>query len=157
MSNTYEFILKNDTTEKRSAVASGGGESGEKQKTAAQIAVGGSIAVINKIKPYVNTVVSQSINMVRIGTGQNEYAEKLKFGQEVANDVLNAAEAAALSAIVMSNPWGAVIGLTAAATSKAISIGINQMNINASAEVEGVSLGFARQRAGWNGSRGRYQ
>ena len=156
--NVYEINLYNRNSESgKSPVA---GTQKEKKATESQAdgsrAILGAIAALDKAKPYIQQAISSEINVVQITTGRNEYAEKMRFGMQIGNFLLDTAESVA-AGFVIGNVPGAVIGAITAVGSKAYSLALRQKELNAEQSVENVSRALRAQRIGYDNSRGSNQ
>lgn len=157
---TYEIILRNktvDTEPTGGAVAgspnnsSGQSKSG-KNLTEGQKALGKSLVALQKVKSWINPVINHEINMVELRTGRREYARKIQFAHEIAQQGLGIVESIAMGYAV-GNVWGAVIGAVGSIGHTAMNYIQRQDEINTQETLENISLQQNRIRAGAGGSR----
>lgn len=156
--NVYEINLYNKNPESsKSAVA---GTQKEKKpaedKADGTRAILGAMAALDKAKPYIRQAISSEINIVQITTGRNEYAEKMRFGMQVGNFLLDTAESVA-AGFVVGNVPGAVISAITAVGLKTYSLALSQKELYAEQSVENVSRALRAQRIGYDNSRGSNQ
>ena len=159
--NEYVIILKNDTsggtasspvagdnTRNDSAVAK---SSSSKKKDGNALTA--SLVAWQKVKPFVNTVVSHEINMVQVETGATEYTQKLQFAQQVAGSAIGTVESMLMGLAVGGLP-GALVGLATDLIAKSVNIAIKQDEINRLSVSEQKSINLNVIRSGTFGSRG---
>jgi hypothetical protein len=157
--NEYVIILKNENLErKKKAVA------GDNTNTDSAVAknkddkepslLKTSLVAWNKVKPFVNQVVSHEINMVRVETGASEYTQKLQFAQQVAGSVLGTVESV-LMGIAVGGVGGALVGLVTDVTAKTFDLAMRQDELNRSKIQEQRYLNLNVVRTGTMGSRGK--
>ena len=160
--NEYVIILKNDTssgtasspvagdnTRNDSAVAK---SSSSKKKDGNALTA--SLVAWQKVKPFVNTVVSHEINMVQVETGATEYTQKLQFAQEVANSAIGTVESMLMGLAVGGGLPGALVGLATDLIAKSVTMAIKQNEINRLYFSEQNSINLNVIRSGTFGSRG---
>ena len=151
----YEFVISNDTNDStRSPVAGEGGENPKNGNglTKAQKAVGLGLVALNKAKPWINQVISHELNLVDLRTGRREYAQRIQFNYQVANQLFGVAESA-LTGYAVGNIPGAVIGMAVSTAHTVINYAQKQDTINTEQALENISLSQNRIRAGVGGSR----
>ena len=157
--NEYVIILKNEKLErKKKAVA------GDNTNTDSAVAknkddkepslLKTSLVAWNKVKPFVNQVVSHEINMVRVETGASEYSQKLQFAQQVAGSVLGTVESV-LMGLAVGGVGGALVGLVTDVTAKTVDLAMRQDELNRSKIQEQRHLNLNVVRTGTMGSRGK--
>lgn len=157
---TYEIILRNEAleAEKPSKAVAGSKASTDSQNkekktlSEGQKALGKSLVALQKVKSWINPVISHEINMVELRTGRREYARKIQFGYEIAQQGLGIVESIAMGYAV-GNVWGAVIGAVGGIGHTAMNYIQRQDEINTQQSLENISLQENRIRAGAGGSR----
>lgn len=165
MSNTYEIIIKDETTKKTKGPIADNSNSASTQDAQKQALserrenVGVYFATKRIIAPFVNQALQGSISTISLSTGANEQQQRIQFVYDTARQVYGMAESVAVGAAIGSLP-GAIIGGITSLITGAIAIAQKQNVINLNRANENVALGLMNIRAGGtvaatNGSRSR--
>lgn len=160
---TYEFILKNDTSEEEDEnTGVAGSESGKepkkekKQLSNAQIGIGKGLVAFNLAKPWINQVASHEISMVELRTGSKEAQQKAQFAHNIANQAIGFG-ASILTGFAVGNVPGAIIGALTSVGHTLISLNQREETINLQRSLESRTLQMNYVRAGAGGSRRSYE
>lgn len=161
----YEIVIRNDTDDNDSPIASGGAAKSANKGGASDItgrqaakkvmAVGGIAA------SFVNQVVTHQIQTVSLRTGAEEQQERLAFAYSIAKQVGGTLLSTAVGA-AMGGGIGAVVGLVVGIAHTAISYSQKAEELRIQKTVEDVGLRYLNARAGgsvasFSGSRLRNQ
>lgn len=161
----YEIVLRNETNDDESPIASGGAAKSANKGGASEItgrqafkkvmAVGGIAA------SFVNQVVTHQIQTVSLRTGAEEQQERLAFAYSIAKQVGGTLLSTAVGA-AMGGGIGAVVGLVVGIAHTAISYSQKAEELRIQKTVEDVGLRYLNARAGgsvasFSGSRLRNQ
>ena len=160
--NQYRIIIQlpNEGTDTR--VVSGGNGSRrptqtdeEKQAVGAFNAVKGMVSFA-AVRAFANNLISYEISQVELRTGAREYEQKLRFGYEVGNQLLNIGMATAMGGMT-GGVVGAVVGFIGSTMYTAIGYAQNANTLRTKQTLEDISIGMANVRAGVSGRRGTNQ
>ena len=161
----YELVLRNETNDDESPIASGGAaksadKGGTSEITGRQafkkVMAAGGIAA-----SFVNQVVTHQIQTVSLRTGAEEQQERLAFAYSIAKQVGGTLLSTAVGA-AMGGGIGAVVGLVVGIAHTAISYSQKAEELRIQKTVEDVGLRYLNARAGgsvasFSGSRLRNQ
>lgn len=106
-------------------------------------------------KSFADQIIGFNISQVSLQTGANEYEQRLSMGYEIGNSVVGAGVSLLTGALV-GGPAGlavAAVGVVLNGAHKLIQIQQRQQEIDTQADLENVSIGLARRRSGFTGSR----
>ena len=147
-----------DTSPVSKASSSGGSDSSEDKSWAAKnaesaqgalkklVSVGTAYSVADKL-------ISYEVGTVNLRTGAKEYEQKLQFGYSMLKQtVVPLVMGAAAGGLA-----GAAIGVVVGFGMQAIGWAQNAQTIALNRNLENVSIGMARERAGYTGSRSTRQ
>ena len=160
--NQYQIVIQLPNEGSDSKVVSGGnGEKRPTQTDAEKRAEGAANAIkglvsFSAVRAFANNLISYEISQVELRTGAREYEQKLRFGYEVANKVLNIGMATA-SGFAMGGFVGAAVGLIGSTMYTAIGYMQNANTLRTQQNLEDISIGMANIRAGVSGRRGANQ
>lgn len=162
MAELYEVILRNETAQRDTPIATDpnvDGESGiaapiKKKTTGAdgknQNAMVSMVVATNVVKPYIQQAISVGISQVEMVTGSSELQRKMEIMNSIGSSV---------SGIVAAGIVGGLPGAAAAAAmlavQKTIEASVNSINIQNQKKIEQENLSLARSRAGMISSRSR--
>lgn len=118
------------------------------------ISVGTATAVADKL-------ITNELNVVSLRTGAKEYEQKLQFGysmiKQTAMPLVFGAATGGLAGAATGGPAGAAIGVVFSFAMQGIQWAQNQRVIDYNRDIENIAIGFARNRAGVDSSRGTRQ
>lgn len=162
MAELYEVILRNETTQRDTPIATDpnvDGESGiatpiKKKTTGADgknpNAMMSMVVATNYIKPYIQQAISVGISQIEMTTGSSELQRKMEVMSSVGSSI---------GGIVTAGIMGGIGGAAAAGAmlliQKTIEASINSINIQNQKKIEQENLSLARSRAGMISSKSR--
>lgn len=161
----YELVLRNETNDDESPIASGGAAKSANKGGASDItgrqAVKKVMAAGGMAASFVNQVVTHQIQTVSLRTGAEEQQERLAFAYSIAKQVGGTLLSTAVGA-AMGGGIGAVVGLVVGIAHTAISYSQKAEELRIQKTVEDVGLRYLNARAGgsvasFSGSRLRNQ
>lgn len=160
--NQYQIVIQLPNEGAENQVVSGGNgakrptqSDGEKQAAGAASAVKGLVSY-GAIRAFANNLISYEISQVELRTGAREYEQKLRFGYEVGNQLLNIGMATAMGGMT-GGVVGAVVGFIGSTMYTAIGYAQNANTLRTKQTLEDISIGMANIRAGVSGRRGANQ
>lgn len=123
----------------------------EKRAEGAMKAMQGMVSYAS-VRAFANNLISYEISQVELRTGAREYEQKLRFGYETANKLLNIGTATVMGAS-MGGAIGAVVGFLGSTFYTALGYMQNANTLRTQQNLENVSIGMANVRAGTAGRR----
>lgn len=159
--NTYHLYVHLNGGQKKSAVSNSAASEKtsepEESKTeqGAMRALQGMVSYAS-VRAFANNLISYEISQVELRTGAREYEQKLRFGYEMANKVLNVGTAMAMGAMA-GGAIGALVGFVGSTMYTAIGYMQNANTLRTQQNLEDISIGFASIRAGVSGRRSSRQ
>lgn len=160
--NQYQIVIQLPNEGSDHQVVSGGNgaklptqSDGEKQAAGAASAVKGLVSY-GAIRAFADNLISYEISQVELRTGAREYEQRLRFGYEVGNKVLNVGIATVAGAMT-GGAIGAVVGFLGSTFYTALGYMQNANTLRTQQNLEDISIGMANIRAGVSGRRGANQ
>lgn len=160
--NQYQIVIQlpNESADHR--VVSGGNgakrptqSDGEKQAAGAASAVKGLVS-FSAVRAFANNLISYEISQVELRTGAREYEQRLRFGYEMGNKVLNVGMATVAGAMA-GGAIGAAVAFLGSTFYTALGYMQNANTLRTQQNLEDISIGMANIRAGVSGRRGANQ
>lgn len=152
---TYQIIIKLPGQGEKQSVVSGQQSTkkstSESREDKAYKAIGGLVSYAT-VSHFADTLISNEISMVELQTGAQEYEQKLQFYYGVTKKTTGII-AAGIAGAKVGGLIGAGIGLIGSVVYTAISYSQNARAIRTKQNLEDISLGMARIRAGISGRR----
>ena len=127
----------------------------EQRAQGAAKAVKGMVSYAS-VRAFASNIISYEISQVSLRTGAKEYEQKLRFGYDVANKLLNVATATAVGA-QMGGIIGAAVGFVGSTVYTAIGYMQAANTLRTRENLENISIGMANLRAGASGRRSSKQ
>ncbi len=127
----------------------------EKRAEGAMKAMRGMVSYAS-IRAFASNLISYEISQVELRTGAREYEQKLRFGYEAANKLLNIATATGVG-FKTGGAIGAAIGFLGSTFYTALGYMQNANTLRTQQNLEDISIGMANIRAGVSGRRGANQ
>lgn len=156
--NEYKIVIQLPDEDTSGNVVSGGGggkrstqTAEEKQAAGAANAVKGLVS-FSAVRAFANNLISYEISQVELRTGAREYEQKLRFGYEVTNKVMNIGMATVAGAMT-GGVIGAAVGFIGSTFYTALGYMQNANTLRTQQNLEDVSIGMANLRAGVSGRR----
>lgn len=161
--NEYKIVIQLQNEDSSGNVMSGGEiagkqatqTDGEKQAAGAGKALQGLVSY-GAVRAFADNLISYEISQVELRTGAREYEQRLRFGYEMANKVLNVGTATVMGAIT-GGPVGAIVGFVGSTMYTAIGYMQKANTLRTQQNLEDISIGMANMRAGVSGRRSSRQ
>lgn len=163
LAESYEIILRNETRQGTTPVATTQGINGGGGYLAEPIsytstdsngnnknALASAIVAVNVIKPYVNKALAFGISQVEMQTGSAELQRKLTAYSEIGSTTLGIVGAGLIGGI-----GGAAVAAVTLAAQTAIETGLNWVSINNRKIIASENMQLAKSRAGMVSNRSR--
>lgn len=159
--NTYHlYVHFGGGGEKKSAVSNNSANKNNepeisKTEQGAMNALEGMVSYA-AVRAFANNLISYEISQVELRTGAREYEQKLRFGYDVANKVINIGTATVMGGLA-GGPIGAAVGFLGSTFYTALGYMQNANTLRTQQNLEDISIGMANIRAGVSGRRGANQ
>lgn len=164
MANEHVITIQLPPREKKEAVAgteeksSGSAESSSSVSVQDVMRKAKRMVALSAAVPIADTIISNKINTISLRTGAVEYEQRQNATYSAVKQAVGAGIGLAMGAMI--NPAGlavAAIGVVTSGIVKLINIEQKQRVIDMQANVEGISIGMAINRAGTGGRRSSNQ
>lgn len=156
--NEMHLYIHLDELSNDSAMAKGGSNKSSKAENSAsdmERAVK-KLVSYSTLKSVATRMISIPLSQVELQTGETEYAQRLKAGFNIAQQIWNAGETVVIGA-KMGGTFGAIAGLTISGLQTVFGIVQRYDTLSLQKSLEDVSIGMQSVRAGTAGSRGNKQ
>lgn len=155
---TYEFIIKNSTSEQSTKPVAGQQDESKSVKGKKQEEIDGKQTIAQgfvawkKAKSFINQVASYQISTLELQSGAKEYQQKTQFTYNLVNQGVSIVENIAVG-VAVGNVYGAIAGAVLGIAQTGISYLQKANTIQLQQNLESLSLQQMNLRAGAGGSR----
>lgn len=126
---------------------------GKKKSGKKKQAIAKGIAAYHYAKAVADTFIANEINTIELRTGRAQLQARMQTSYDIGKRIWSIGESIAIGAMI-GGAVGAVVGAVGSVAMQAVSIGIEQHNLNLERAVEEAGLAQAQIRAGTSGNRG---